>query len=432
MAAGSDAVALLDAWLAANRAAAPPAVVLGGSCNGLSFARSLGRRGVPVLVLDSERSFGTRSRYAKGVLLPPADQFEDEWLAFLDRLGSRLAVPTVLFPTGDLYSLLVARHRDALQRHYRFLIPELATLERIVNKPGHYAAARAAGIPIPGLRLPTSVADADAMAADVEYPCLLKPHASFAATGRLGRKVVVVHSREELVAEYIRITSMDIPLMIQEIIPGDDSAIFTHWAFWDANGRERAWVVKQKLRQYPPGFGDGSFQMTVDAPRVAELSRRLLTAMSYRGFVAVEFKWDARDDTYRLMEINPRTESGNQLAIAAGVDFPWIGYRYLTGADRSDEPATRGRIGVKYVNEEWDLKTYLVLRRSGVLSLAAWLKSLRGVEAWAISAWDDPMPILSGLWRFMRHTWSGLFSGSHRRGSSGDQRVTDPRTKIAD
>ena len=47
-----------------------PAVVLGASVNGLSFARSLGRRRIPVLMIDSLPYVGTHSRYANTIRAP--------------------------------------------------------------------------------------------------------------------------------------------------------------------------------------------------------------------------------------------------------------------------------------------------------------------------------------------------------------------------
>jgi predicted ATP-grasp superfamily ATP-dependent carboligase len=177
--------------------------------------------------------------------------------------------------------------------------------------------------------------------------------------------------------------------------------LFGYLAFWDAEGVERAWLTKQKLRQHPPNFGDGSLQITADVPEVAELSRRLLRAFCYRGLVGVEFKHDARDGSYRLMEINPRTVSGNQLAITAGIDFPAIAYEYLSGCRLGIDQAQTFRPGVKFVNEEWDLKAYLALRKTGRMSVGHWLRSLRGTQARAIGAWDDPFPVVVVLWRFL-------------------------------
>lgn len=199
--------------------------------------------------------------------------------------------------------------------------------------------------------------------------------------------------------------------MVQEIVPGGDRNLYGYLAFWGSNGEEVCWLTKQKLRQNPPLFGDGSLQTTVDEPEVARLSRKLLSAFEYRGFVGVEFKRDPRDGTFRLMEINPRTVSGNQMAITAGVDFPWIGYCYLQG-ERVDSAACRARPGVVYVNEEWDFKAFLTLRRQGSLTAREWWRSFRSAEARSIFASDDPGPALAVLQRFAAAGLRRLSPGS--------------------
>jgi predicted ATP-grasp superfamily ATP-dependent carboligase len=189
--------------------------------------------------------------------------------------------------------------------------------------------------------------------------------------------------------------------MVQEIIPGGDDTLYGYLGMWDGEELRDAWLTKRKLRQNNP-FGDGSLQVSIEAEDVADLSRRLLGRFNYRGFVGVEFRFDARDRTYRLMEINPRTVSGNQLAISAGIDFPWLGYRYLTKMEGGAVPSSRFVPGVKYVNEEWDLKAFLSRRQAGKLTFAEWVRSLRGVKAWAIGAADDPYPFLALLGRLLR------------------------------
>jgi predicted ATP-grasp superfamily ATP-dependent carboligase len=350
-------------------------------------------------VLDSERLLGTYTRYGKVVLLPEASQEPEQWFHFLECLGSRLASPGILFPTSDEHVVLLSSGAERLQQHFRFLIPDRATIERIVNKRSQYGIAEKVGIPTPRSYFPESAEDIRRLSEGLPYPCILKPYRSHLFTKKMAAKVFVVKSARELIEAYDRLSAMDV--MIQEIVPGGDDALFGYLAFWDAEGAERAWVTKRKLRQYPPHFGDGSLQITVDAPEVAELSRRLLRTFCYRGLVGVEFKRDARDGTYRLMEINPRTVSGNQLAITAGIDFPAIVYEYLSGCRLGTDRTAAFRSGVKYVNEEWDLKAYLALRKTGRMGLGRWLRSLRGIQARAIGAWDDPLPAVIVLWQFL-------------------------------
>lgn len=388
----------LRSWLAACGGRMPAAIVLGGSSNALSFARSLGRRGVPVLMLESERSLGTYTRYAKALVLPPVEDAPEAWLELLEAVGTRLHRP-ILFPTGDADTLLVSRHGDALEGRFRMLVPPAQTVERIIDKRLQYGDAQAVGIAVPAIYLPESEDELRRLLPHLPYPVLLKPHESHVARRVIGRKVVVAASAAELLSAYRRLLARGLSMMVQEIVPGDDSALFGYLAFYGADGTEVAWLTKRKLRQYPTQFGDGSLQVTVIAPEVAAQSRRLVRAFGLRGFVGIEFKRDARDGTFYLMEINPRTVSGNQLAISAGIDFPWIGYRHLTGSPSCSVATTGFRPGVTYINEALDVFAYLELRESAPIGLRGWLRSVRGARARAIWAPDDPLPLVVGAGR---------------------------------
>jgi predicted ATP-grasp superfamily ATP-dependent carboligase len=376
---------------------------MGGSVNGLSFVRSLGRRGIPTLLLDSERLVGTYSRYGTTLLLPQPNKSPEEWVGLLEFLGSRLNGQGVIFSTSDAHGLFVSQHARQLERYFRFLVPSAEATAQIVDKKIQYTIAKSVGIPIPQTYFPKDLDEVRGISTNLRYPCIVKPYKAHEGRGKIGnKKVAVVESRQSLVSVFESIGNGDPAFMVQEIIPGEDNALYGYLAFWDAHHHEHAWLTKRKLRQYPPHFGDGSLQETIECQEVAQWGRKLLQAFNYQGFVGIEFKFDARDGTYRLMEINPRTVSGNQLCISAGVDFPGIGYQYLTSCDLGLHPASPFQRGVRYVNEEWDLKAYLALRKSGELTLGSWLQSIRGAQAKALWASDDPMPFLATMSRVVR------------------------------
>jgi len=363
---------------------------------------------------ESERFLGTYTRYGEVLMLPGVEESAQSWIDVLEFVGSRLDRPGVLFPTSDVHNLLVSHHRVTLEPYFRFVLPEPQTLEQIVDKRSQYGIAQAAGIPIPKSHFPESIDEVKLLSNSIAYPCILKPYRSHDARKRLGHKLIVAGSASELISRYAEIDTGELPLMVQEIVPGGDSALFGYLALWNQDSHELAWVTKRKLRQFPAQYGDGSLQVTVDAPEVVELSRRLLRKLEYRGFVGVEFKLDPRDDSYRLMEINARAVSGNQLAISAGIDFAWIAYQYLTGCDLGAGSERRFQHGIKYLNEEWDVQAYLALRQADAMSLGEWLGSLRGVEARALGAWDDPIPLVVGFLRLLRQLVAGLWSTARR------------------
>lgn len=393
------------------------AIVMGASVNGLSFARSLGRRGIRVVLLDSQKLIGFRTKYARCVLLPSARKNPEAWVDWLSDFARELDGPVPVFATSDEHNVFLAEHGSRLKGPFRYLVPDLLTMNQIVNKRLQYGVAVDVGVPIPKTFYPESVEALDELLPDMTFPCILKPYRAHIGRAKISnKKVLKVESADELRDAFEVLWDSGADFMVQEIIPGTDRDLFGYLAFWDENGKEVRWLTKQKLRQNPPLFGDGSLQRTVEAPEVARLSRLLLKAFRYQGCVGVEFKHDARDGTFRLMEVNPRTVSGNQLAISAGVDFPWIAYQYLMGREVEGSADDSFRTGVVYCNEEWDFKAFLALRKQGDLTLFEWWKSFRSAEARAIGARDDLGPMLAVLGRFFRAGLRRLF----RRDSRAD------------
>jgi len=386
----------LNQWLdEIGRRGTALTVVLGGGANGLSFGRSLGRRGIPVVLVDGERGVAGRSRFVRSETLRGPSEHPDEWIDLLQRIASQLSRPAVLFATNDTLTELVARHAAQLAESYRYLIPEAEIVEAIVDKGSQYQRAHAAGVPIPRTEFPESHDDIVRIAAQVAYPNFLKPHRSLPGRAVIEqkRKLVVVEDPSDLIDTFDRLATPDNPFLVQERVPGPDTSLFYYLGFWDDAGDEHSFMTAQKLRQYPAGIGDGSLVQTVHEREVVELSRKLLLAFGYRGLVNVEFKRDARDGVYRLIEINPRSVNFNQLAVSAGIDFPWIAYQYLVG-DTRPAPATEYRDGVRYVHEDLDVRAFLAGRRSGELTWRSWTTSILGTRAWAIASFGDPLPFI--------------------------------------
>jgi predicted ATP-grasp superfamily ATP-dependent carboligase len=405
---------------------APLAVVLGGGAGGLSYARSLGRRRIPVLLAESPAGIAGRSRYAWSVELPGPSRYPEEWVAFLERVGACLSRPGILLPANDVLTNIVAQHADRLEGAFRFVVPARDVMRSIVNKRTQLERAEAAGVPIPVTYFPATVAEAEQVAAAVRYPCLFKPYES--ALGRIAMrsasgepgiraKALIVHDSDELTAWFDRVADAEIGFMVQEIVPGDDSALFGYWAFWDEDGQERQWMTKRKVRQFPLHFGSGSVMDTVIAPEVADLSRAVLRSYGYRGMANIEFMFDARDGSYRLIEINPRSSGALQLAVDAGIDFPFVVYEHLARRHEENAATLGFRPGVRWVYEDLDLQAFLALRKTGELTFAQWARSVARARSWAVVAPTDPAPFLFQVAEFLsrRTRRARARIGEHRR-----------------
>jgi predicted ATP-grasp superfamily ATP-dependent carboligase len=117
----------------------------------------------------------------------------------------------------------------------------------------------------------------------------------------------------------------------------------------------------------------------------------LLAATKYRGLVEVEFKYDARDGNYYLLDVNPRVWGWHTLAIRAGVDFPYLAWKYARG-----EPVdhARGAPGIHWVRFSTDSFAVVLGFLTGELTFSEYLRSMRGPSERAIMSFDDPLPAL--------------------------------------
>lgn len=368
-----------------------PAWIFGSSINTLSFVRSLGRRGIPCVVLDKLPMIGAESRFTDFVPVSLSDLSSAKGIACLRDAARSSTSKPVIFATSDEHNEFLARHGHELEGHCRFLVPRPETIDAVLNKREQYTIAERIGVPLPLSLYPESVEDIASFKDRLRFPCIIKP--CMAHVGRQllgGKKVRVVETYDDLTEKWGLLGSHSSEFMIQEIIPGGDIDLFGYLAFWSHDSDEIAWVTKQKLRQNPPIYGDGALQKTVICEEARELSQRLLKELGYQGFVGVEFKKDPRDGRLKLMEINPRTVSGNQLAISSNIDFPYIAYNYLTDSDY--RYSGNFRPDVSFINEDWNFRAYIILRKTGEMRLIRYLSELVKSNSRAIWALDDLRP----------------------------------------
>jgi len=84
-----------------------------------------------------------------------------------------------------------------------------------------------------------------------------------------------------------------------------------------------------------------------------EYASRLLEALNWHGIAEVEFRLDPRDGIPKLMEINGRFWGSLEVAIASGVDFPYLLYRLTVDGDV--QKVLNYRVGIKSRWLEGDL-----------------------------------------------------------------------------
>src|SRR5438876_11462162 len=109
----------------AKRRESVGAVVIGGDHPGLAIARSLGRRGIPVYVIDDQYSISKFSRYTTRVVRAADLRDPQKTVDSVMEIGHRYGLKDwVLFPTGKKREMASRRNRERLARSFRLTTPE--------------------------------------------------------------------------------------------------------------------------------------------------------------------------------------------------------------------------------------------------------------------------------------------------------------------
>jgi D-aspartate ligase len=366
------------------------AIVIGGEHPGLGIARSLGRRGIPVCVIDDQHSVSQFSKYVTRVVRVKDLRDGMKTVESVLEVGQRYGLKGwVLFPTRDETVAAFSRHRDRLAEFFRVATAGWETVRWAWDKKNTYDRAAELGIPVPHTYNPRTERELAALYG--RLPLALKPAVKenfFYATGAKAWRAETPDQLDDLFRRAIRQIRPE-EILIQEIIPGDGQRQYSYCAFF-RDGEAHSTLVAKRLRQHPREFGRAAtYVETIEHPKIEELSERFLKAIDYYGLVEVEFKQDPRDGQFKLLDVNARTWGFHSIGGPAGVDFP-----YLQFADQVGKPIERCRAkpGVGWLRAVTDFPTAASDLWAGELSLRSYWSSLRNTRAESVFCLRDPLP----------------------------------------
>ncbi len=370
----------------------------------LAATRSLGRRGVPVVTADeTRRTLAGASRYCRGSFVYPSPYRAPAQFLEVLRLESTALGIGVILPMTEVTTHLLVRHRGDLSG---LCVPfgTFEALEALTDKRSVYVLAKQLDIPVPETRFVECPEEARIATVGLKFPLVVKPYRSriWSEGTWLCADVRYVSSFEELrrltqTVEAFR----HHPFLVQEYVQGQGAGVFAQYD----TGRAVTFFAHRRLRERPPSGGVSVLSESVGLdPHMRELSRRILDHVGWHGVAMVEFKVCADGRPY-LMEVNPRFWGSLQLAIDAGVDFPWLAYQLATGA-RTD--SVEGyRIGVR---NRWLLgdldHVYLSWKESAGVrakcrAIAGFLKGFGPRTRHEVDRWDDFRPFFIELKRYV-------------------------------
>jgi predicted ATP-grasp superfamily ATP-dependent carboligase len=362
----------------------------------LATVRSLGKRGLQVAAQETFDGVPTfSSRWCRQAFICPTDGSAQAYLTALEQLFDRAHIQ-VLIPTTDANVALIRMHRHRLEQYVCPALAQEAALVIATNKERTLEVARYLGLSVP--RSVTIYAENEVQAAlqEVGLPAVLKPVVSWAWGTKYGvgfapELITTVDEARRVAATC---SQFGVAMLLQEYLSGRREAI----SFLYAHGRFYARFAQWARRTMPPLGGTSIVRQSIAFPDDSGVqAEHLVSEIGLEGYSEVEFRRDGAGKPF-LMEINPRLSASVDIAIRAGVDFPYLLYQWAHGEPIEVVRRYRAGLWMRYLRGDY-ITTMTSLRQRGrpgvpspMRALCDFFVSFLVPMHYDYMDWKDPLP----------------------------------------
>lgn len=380
------------------------AIVIGlDTLNGIQTVRILSRHRIPIIAIAKDPTHhGCRTRLCERIIY--TNTASVELIQTLLALGPELKQKAVLYPCADMHVMLVSRHRLELEPWFHVVLPDAEVIETLMNKLNFYAYAQQHGFPIPQTRYINTHEDAERAAAELTFPCVLKPPMSAIPEWEQNSKLKAykLAAPADLLHFFERSKAWAKDLIVQEWVEGPDSNLYSCNCYFNEKSEPLVTFVARKIRQWPPVTGESCLGEECRDEVVLDETLRLFRSARLRGLGYVEIKRSSRSGKYFIIEPNIGRPTGRSpIAEAGGVELLYSMYCDTLGLPLPQNLEQNYK-GVKWIDLRRDVQSALYHIREGDLTLKGWWQSLQGKKAHALFAWNDLGPFFGDLVRAVR------------------------------
>ena len=372
----------------------------------LAVTRSLGTKSIAVFTADeSITALAGSSKFSTRYFSYPSPRHYPE--QFIETLCDIIEQHDIdiLMPMTELTTQLILMHQSTFP-DVKIPFPALNVVDSLADKYRLMQMAETLSVPLPTTCYVNDPENLPCKLEDLPYPLVLKPGKSWILyQGQWCRAAVriannITEAKDILDSDWAFSTH---PFMLQQCIEGEGAGVF---AIYD-QGKPLALFAHRRLREKPPSGGVSVLSESAPVnPELLAPAQKLLDNVGWHGVAMVEFKVSS-DGTPYLMEINTRFWGSLQLAVDAGVDFPYM--LYQLACEEKPETVTDYKSGIKLRWLLGDLDNlYLTLRNRQVptgkklSAILAFILPSSGTTRHEINRWSDMKPFWWELKQYVR------------------------------
>lgn len=305
------------------------AVLLGSDINTYSMARAFHEEyGIKSRVMGK---FYTGPSYESKIIDFYAREDLDEKEVFIEELNkfaeNNKDKKLLLLGCGDNYVRDIIENRNLLASNYIIPYINKTLMEKLIKKEKFYQMCEKYNLAYPKTFIYKKSLKHN-FKLDFDFPVILKPSNSvdyFAHEFPGQYKVYKIETEEELMntIDEIYNAGYSDSLIIQDFIPGDDSYMRVMTCYSDSSGKVKLMCLGHTMLEEhtPHGIGNHAVIINEYNEELANKIKNFLEEIKYIGYSNFDIKYDERDNTYKVFEINLRQGRSNFYVTGAGYNL---------------------------------------------------------------------------------------------------------------
>ncbi len=246
----------------------------------------------------------------------------------------------VLIPCGDSYASLACKLKEKFEKNVITVENDYKQIQELTIKEKFYNLCDKYGLDYPKTFV-YSKGMGDNVNHGFSYPVILKPSDGVKYWEHpfdTQKKIYKIHDEKELKKVIAEIYDAGYPekLIIQDMIPGDDTYMYVLTGYSDRKGKVKLLALGNVLREEhtPHGLGNHSVIINEVNEEISNKVKKFLEDINYVGFFNFDIKYDSRDGGYKFFEINTRQGRSNYYVTGAGYNLAkYVVEEYVYGKE---------------------------------------------------------------------------------------------------
>ncbi|ALS79062.1 carboxylate--amine ligase [Planococcus kocurii] len=291
----------------------------------ISFHEAYGIK--PILVGKEHLSFTSLSSITETIEIRSGLADDSQFANILIEVARKYRAPgktLLLIGTNDLYVRLIIENAKILREHYVFNYINEDLMNQLQVKANFYELCKVHGIDTPTTFF-YSCNSNKPFEEEMMFPVIIKPSNGIEYSRNKfegQQKVYKVESPKEMhnVIQQIKTGGYRDELIIQDYIPGDDTFMWDSVIYANSKGKTQLVTFAQVVLQEHTVTAIGNYTALItrfDKDVMVKL-QNFLEAVGYNGFANFDLKYDSRDNTFKVFEVNIRQGRSSYYVTALG------------------------------------------------------------------------------------------------------------------